>query len=208
MLTVRCVPCPLYARYVSLEYELYWNVQVAMVISPIVFPLAFSINESYRRREKVLDDFSMFFGSASELYVSASAPLATPVSVRRSTAHASASAPANYDTRLCPCAASRARVALLCVISVEPTVPAKRRMRCGQSPARPVGLLQRCNTRPGRARPCHVWVCRYWLHRDWSGPGKLPKHHAYDVKRHIELLLKNLIQYTTDSNTSEQRYEA
>ena len=61
-----------------------------MVISPIVFPLAFSINESYRRREKVLDDFSMFFGSASELYVSASAPLATPVfgQVQHSTAHA------------------------------------------------------------------------------------------------------------------------
>ena len=44
------------------------NLQVAMMISPIVFPLAFSINESYRRREKVLDDYSAFFGAAAELY--------------------------------------------------------------------------------------------------------------------------------------------
>eukprot|EP00729_Bicosta_minor_P030768 gene30768-24964_t len=39
------------------------------MISPIVFPLAFSINESYRRREKVLDDYSAFFGAAAEIYV-------------------------------------------------------------------------------------------------------------------------------------------
>lgn len=39
--------------YICVEYEIYWNIQLALVISPIVFPLAFSINESYRRREKV-----------------------------------------------------------------------------------------------------------------------------------------------------------
>jgi hypothetical protein len=35
--------------WVCIEYQIYWNIQVALLISPIVFPLAFSINESYRR---------------------------------------------------------------------------------------------------------------------------------------------------------------
>lgn len=41
------------ATWLCLEYKIYWNTQVALLASPIVFPLAFSINESYRRREKV-----------------------------------------------------------------------------------------------------------------------------------------------------------
>jgi hypothetical protein len=36
-----------------LKYEIFWNMQVGLIISAIVFPLAFSINESYRRRERV-----------------------------------------------------------------------------------------------------------------------------------------------------------
>lgn len=39
--------------WACLEYEIFWNIQLALVVSPIIFPLAFSINESYRRREKV-----------------------------------------------------------------------------------------------------------------------------------------------------------
>eukprot|EP00040_Diaphanoeca_grandis_P026693 m.149879 g.149879 ORF g.149879 m.149879 type:complete len:422 (-) comp30688_c0_seq2:308-1573(-) len=56
------------ATYMCIQLEFYWNVQVAILVSPLVFPLAFSINESYRRREKVLDDMSAFFGSAAELF--------------------------------------------------------------------------------------------------------------------------------------------
>eukprot|EP00037_Helgoeca_nana_P013420 m.123512 g.123512 ORF g.123512 m.123512 type:complete len:553 (-) comp22018_c0_seq1:183-1841(-) len=51
-----------------LKYEIFWNMQVGLIISAIVFPLAFSINESYRRRERVLDEMATFMGAASELY--------------------------------------------------------------------------------------------------------------------------------------------
>ena len=58
----------LVVTWAALEYEWYWNAQVAIAISPIVFPLAFSINESYRRREKALNDFCSLFAASTELY--------------------------------------------------------------------------------------------------------------------------------------------
>eukprot|EP00039_Didymoeca_costata_P009454 m.125117 g.125117 ORF g.125117 m.125117 type:complete len:440 (+) comp14488_c0_seq6:135-1454(+) len=54
--------------WMCLHYEYFWNVQVALVVSPIVFPLAFSINESYRRREKVLEDLGAYYAASAELY--------------------------------------------------------------------------------------------------------------------------------------------
>jgi hypothetical protein len=41
------------STYLCINNELYWNGQISMLVTPIVFPLAFSINESYRRRERV-----------------------------------------------------------------------------------------------------------------------------------------------------------
>ena len=50
--------------YACKELKLQYDVHVALFISPIVFPLAFSINTDFQRREKVLEDLAIFKSSA------------------------------------------------------------------------------------------------------------------------------------------------
>ena len=46
------------------HYDIHYNFNVALFVSPIVFPLAFSINTDFQRREKVLDDLANFKASS------------------------------------------------------------------------------------------------------------------------------------------------
>ena len=46
------------------HYEISYNFNTGLFISPIVFPLAFSINTDFQRREKVLDDLANFKASS------------------------------------------------------------------------------------------------------------------------------------------------
>ncbi|XP_012562242.1 uncharacterized protein LOC105847310 [Hydra vulgaris] len=48
------------AVYLSTYFKLSFDFNVNLFISPIVFPLAFSINADFQRREKVLDDLANF----------------------------------------------------------------------------------------------------------------------------------------------------
>ena len=41
-------------------YNISFDVNVALFVPPIVFPIAFSINSDYQRREKVLEDLAAF----------------------------------------------------------------------------------------------------------------------------------------------------
>ena len=50
--------------YLFDHYDIYYNFSVALFVSPIVFPLAFSINTDFQRREKVLDDLANFKSSS------------------------------------------------------------------------------------------------------------------------------------------------
>jgi hypothetical protein len=54
--------------YWCITHEIYWNGQIGVLISPVSFPLAFSINQSYRKRESSLMDFGAFFSAASSLF--------------------------------------------------------------------------------------------------------------------------------------------
>jgi len=46
------------------HFDIVYDVHVSLFISPIVFPLAFSINTDFQRKEKVLDDLALFKSSA------------------------------------------------------------------------------------------------------------------------------------------------
>ena len=46
--------------YVFEKLHLSFDMNAALVVSPIVFPLAFSINTDFQRREKVLEDLAQF----------------------------------------------------------------------------------------------------------------------------------------------------
>jgi len=48
------------AVYIFQIYDISFNIQITLFVSPIVFPLAFSINTDFQRREKVLDDLANF----------------------------------------------------------------------------------------------------------------------------------------------------
>ena len=48
------------AVYICSKYDIYFDVHIALFVSPIVFPLAFSINTDFQRREKVLEDLATF----------------------------------------------------------------------------------------------------------------------------------------------------
>ncbi|EDQ91963.1 uncharacterized protein MONBRDRAFT_31097 [Monosiga brevicollis MX1] len=50
------------------RYDILWNVEVAIVIGPLVFPLAFSINASYQRRERVLEDLASLKSALADMY--------------------------------------------------------------------------------------------------------------------------------------------
>ena len=45
-------------------FNLVYDIHTSLFISPIVFPLAFSINTDFQRKEKVLDDLALFKSSA------------------------------------------------------------------------------------------------------------------------------------------------
>ena len=46
--------------YLYQTYNISFECNVAFIVSPIVFPLAFSINSDFQRREKVLEDLACF----------------------------------------------------------------------------------------------------------------------------------------------------
>ena len=46
------------AVYVFQTYDIWFDLHVTLFVSPIVFPLAFSINTDFQRREKVLEDLA------------------------------------------------------------------------------------------------------------------------------------------------------
>ena len=50
--------------YIFDHFEIHYNFNVGLFVSPIVFPLAFSINTDFQRREKVLDDLANFKASS------------------------------------------------------------------------------------------------------------------------------------------------
>ena len=50
------------------KYNIYFNFHIGLFVSPIVFPLAFSINTDFQRREKVLDDLANCKSSAMVLF--------------------------------------------------------------------------------------------------------------------------------------------
>ena len=52
------------AVFIFDHYEIHYNFNTALFVSPIVFPLAFSINTDFQRREKVLDDLANFKSSS------------------------------------------------------------------------------------------------------------------------------------------------
>ena len=52
------------AVYLSTYFNLTFDVNVNLFVSPIVFPLAFAINADFQRREKVLDDLANFKAAA------------------------------------------------------------------------------------------------------------------------------------------------
>ena len=49
--------------YIFLKYSIAFDINPVWVVSPIVFPLAFSINTDFQRREKVLEDLAHFKSS-------------------------------------------------------------------------------------------------------------------------------------------------
>ena len=52
------------AVYLFRRFDITCDIHVALFVSPIVFPLAFSINTDFQRREKVLDDLASFKSAA------------------------------------------------------------------------------------------------------------------------------------------------
>ena len=52
------------AVYLFRRFNITFDIHVAFFVSPIVFPLAFSINTDFQRREKVLDDLASFKSAA------------------------------------------------------------------------------------------------------------------------------------------------
>ena len=56
------------AVYTFTTFDITFDTHVSIFISPIVFPLAFSINTDFQRREKVLDDLANFKSSSMVWY--------------------------------------------------------------------------------------------------------------------------------------------
>ncbi|XP_002167902.2 uncharacterized protein LOC100203174 isoform X1 [Hydra vulgaris] len=56
------------AVYLSTHFNLTFDVNINLFVSPIVFPLAFAINADFQRREKVLDDLANFKAAAMTLF--------------------------------------------------------------------------------------------------------------------------------------------
>lgn len=60
--------CAGVAVYVFQTYNIWFDLHVTLFVSPIVFPLAFSINTDFQRREKVLEDLAQFKSSGMIWY--------------------------------------------------------------------------------------------------------------------------------------------
>ena len=56
------------AVYVFTTFDITFEAHVALFLSPIIFPLAFSINTDFQRREKVLDDLANFKSASMVWY--------------------------------------------------------------------------------------------------------------------------------------------
>ena len=56
------------AVYVFQSLQISFDINVSVFVSPIVFPLAFSINTDFQRREKVLEDLAVFKSSGLVWY--------------------------------------------------------------------------------------------------------------------------------------------
>ena len=56
------------AVYIFQIFKISFDVHVSLFVSPIVFPLAFSINTDFQRREKVLEDLAAFKSSGMAWY--------------------------------------------------------------------------------------------------------------------------------------------
>ena len=56
------------AVYIFQTFKISFNVHVSLFVSPIVFPLAFSINTDFQRREKVLENLAVFKSSGMIWY--------------------------------------------------------------------------------------------------------------------------------------------
>ena len=56
------------AVYIFQTFKISFDVHVSLFVSPIVFPLAFSINTDFQRREKVLEDLAVFKSSGMVWY--------------------------------------------------------------------------------------------------------------------------------------------
>lgn len=54
---------------IATVYHLMFDFQIAILVSPIVFPLAFAINTDFRRRDTVLEKISHFESSGMVLYM-------------------------------------------------------------------------------------------------------------------------------------------
>ena len=52
------------ATFICTELDFYYNVPTDLIGIAIVFPIVFSINAAYSRREKALEHYSVFKGSA------------------------------------------------------------------------------------------------------------------------------------------------
>ncbi|XP_065643649.1 uncharacterized protein LOC136075172 [Hydra vulgaris] len=50
--------------YACKSFDIEYDINVTLFVSPIVFPLAFSINTDFQRREKVLEDLALFKSSS------------------------------------------------------------------------------------------------------------------------------------------------
>ena len=50
--------------YIFNYLDIAFDFHVSLFVSPIVFPLAFSINTDFQRREKVLEDLALFKSSS------------------------------------------------------------------------------------------------------------------------------------------------
>jgi hypothetical protein len=62
------------AAFISIKYQIKWDINVMLFGLAIVFPLHFSIQAAYQRRERALQYFSKFKGAVISLYYSIQLP--------------------------------------------------------------------------------------------------------------------------------------
>ena len=67
-MTLLSLALSLLFTYLCERYDLFWDIQLSIIVSPVIFPLAFSIISAYQRREKVLSDLALFKSAALTTY--------------------------------------------------------------------------------------------------------------------------------------------